>query len=949
MADVPSNLIPTTITQLPVAPVASEDSLLLIVYNGNNYQIRAGDLLQVAGVPTTRQVIAGTGLTGGGQLSSNVTLSIANGGVGSTQLNSTGVTAGSYGTSTQIPVFTVDANGRITSATSVAVTVSGYVPTTTQVIAGTGLTGGGPLNANVTLDANLSNSTPLPTSGLGTPGASTAIARTDHQHPSVNLQNSSEVDGVLPLNNGGTARSIVPNAGAIIWCGADGLYVGPVGAAGQMLQSNATGQYVWVNQSTLNVGQATNLNGGAANRIAYQTALDTTNFLVAPTVTDTFLKWNGSQLIWSPAAGAGTVTSVAVSGGTTGLTTSGGPITSAGTITFAGTLITANGGTGLSSYTAGDIAYYAAGDALSKLAIGTVGQILTSTGSAPQWTTLSSVAVTTFSAGTTGFTPNTATSGAVTLSGTLNVSNGGTGAATLTGYVKGSGTSAFTASATIPGSDISGDISGNAANVTGTVAVANGGTGATTLTGYVKGSGTSAMTASATIPNTDITGLGTMSTQNASGVAITGGAIDGTTIGGTTPAAGTFTSAAMTTGTITTAPSTGNDIVNKTYADSIATGINFHQSCRLATTTALPSCTYNNGTSGVGATLTATANGALSVDTTAVVATNRILVKNQANQAHNGVYVVTQAGDGSNPFILTRATDFDTAGTGVDQIDAGDFFLITAGSTLANTSWVQQTPLPITVGTTGIVFSQFGAPLTYSAGTGLSESPAYTFNIANTGVTSGNYGGAATVVALSINAQGQITSATDTTIAIAASQVTSGQLAIAQGGTNGSATPTNGAVAYGTGTAYAFSAAGTSSQVLLSGGTGSPTWTNQSSLSVGSATTATNVAGGSAGSIIYQSATSTTTSLALGVTDYVLTAGASAPQYVAQSTLSVGSATNATNTAITDDTSTNATVYPTWVTANTGNFPQKVTSDKLTFNPSTGVLTATGGISGGTF
>jgi hypothetical protein len=77
MADVPSNLIPTTITQLPVAPVASEDSLLLIVYNGNNYQIRAGDLLQVAGVPTTRQVIAGTGLTGGGQLSSNVTLPTA--------------------------------------------------------------------------------------------------------------------------------------------------------------------------------------------------------------------------------------------------------------------------------------------------------------------------------------------------------------------------------------------------------------------------------------------------------------------------------------------------------------------------------------------------------------------------------------------------------------------------------------------------------------------------------------------------------------------------------------------------------------------------------------------------------------------------------------------------------------------------------------------------------
>jgi hypothetical protein len=232
----------------------------------------------------------------------------------------------------------------------------------------------------------------------------------------------------------------------------------------------------------------------------------------------------------------------------------------------------------------------------------------------------------------------------------------------------------------------------------------------------------------------------------------------------------------MTSGTITTAPSSGNDIVNKTYADSIAAGINFHQSCRLATIAALPSCTYNNGSSGVGATLTATANGALSVDSTAVAATNRILVKNQVNQAHNGVYVVTQTGSAGAPFILTRATDFNTPGTGVNQIDAGDFFLITAGSTLANTSWVQQTPLPITMGTTAIVFSQFGAPLVYSAGTGLTESPSYTFNIANTGVSSGSYGGAATAVTLSINAQGQITSAADAPIAISGSQITSGTI-----------------------------------------------------------------------------------------------------------------------------------------------------------------------------
>ena len=96
------------------------------------------------------------------------------------------------------------------------------------------------------------------------------------------------------------------------------------------------------------------------------------------------------------------------------------------------------------------------------------------------FTSVGSAGVTSFSAAATGLTPSTATTGAVTLGGTLNVANGGTGANTLTGYVKGNGTSAFTASSTVPGSDVSGNISGNAANVTGTVAVANGGTGLTT-------------------------------------------------------------------------------------------------------------------------------------------------------------------------------------------------------------------------------------------------------------------------------------------------------------------------------------------------------------------------------------------------------------------------------------------------------------------------------------
>ena len=231
-----------------------------------------------------------------------------------------------------------------------------------------------------------------------------------------------------------------------------------------------------------------------------------------------------------------------------------------------------------------------------------------------------------------------------------------------------------------------------------------------------------------------------------------------------------ITTANITSGTISTAPTSNTDIVNKQYADAIASGIHFHEAVALATTTTLPANTYNNGTSGVGATLTGNANGALSVDSTLTIVAERILVKNEAAGANNGVYVVTQVGSAGTPYILTRATDFDTVGTGVDQIDEGDFFLVTGGTANINTAWVQQTAPPITVGTTAIVFQQFSAPITYTAGTGLSESPSYTFNIANTG-TAGTYGGAASVPVFTTNAQGQVTSVTPTGIAIASGAV----------------------------------------------------------------------------------------------------------------------------------------------------------------------------------
>jgi len=96
-----------------------------------------------------------------------------------------------------------------------------------------------------------------------------------------------------------------------------------------------------------------------------------------------------------------------------------------------------------------------------------------------------------------------------------------------------------------------------------------------------------------------------------------------------------------------------------------------------------------------------------------------------------------------------------------------------------------------------------------------------------------------------------------------------------------------------------------------------------------------------AGDLPYYASGSALSKLAIGTANYVLTSSGTAPQYVAQSTLSVGTATNATNTAITDNTSSSATWYPTIVSNTTGNLPQNTSSTQLSFVPSTGVLTAT--------
>jgi hypothetical protein len=154
--------------------------------------------------------------------------------------------------------------------------------------------------------------------------------------------------------------------------------------------------------------------------------------------------------------------------------------------------------------------------------------------------------------------------------------------------------------------------------------------------------------------------------------------------------------------------------------------------CDYATTTALPACTYANGTAGVGATLTGNANGALSVDGSTPSIADRILVKDQASLAQNGVYAVTTVGSGGAAFVLTRATDYDEPAETVQ----GSAFAVSGGTANADTAWVLITGGSVTVGTTSLEFEALTATLPdLTAGQILGNSNSFTSPAAPTTIS----------------------------------------------------------------------------------------------------------------------------------------------------------------------------------------------------------------------
>lgn len=164
------------------------------------------------------------------------------------------------------------------------------------------------------------------------------------------------------------------------------------------------------------------------------------------------------------------------------------------------------------------------------------------------------------------------------------------------------------------------------------------------------------------------------------------------------------------------APSADKDVANKAYVDAARSGLDVKESVKFATTGALPAYTH------LGGVLTATTNGSLSIDGTTLSGPDagiRILVKDEvnANAPYNGIYVVTAPGNGSSPFVLTRASDSDSN----TLVTPGLFTFVEQGTAWADSGWVLTTDGAITLGTTSLTFVQFSAAGQSIAGNGLTK------------------------------------------------------------------------------------------------------------------------------------------------------------------------------------------------------------------------------------
>jgi hypothetical protein len=677
----------TAWTQNQSNPIIGIDNIVFVLFSSTGYTAGTGLLLTGSVFSLKSPVNANLGGTGtttnptSGQIlvgtSSNTyvpyTLATGTGistttGSGTLQINNTGVTAFSAGTTGLTP----------------AVTSTGSV-----VLGGTLLATNGGTGQSIYAIGNLlyaNSTTTLAKLTIGTSGNVLLSNGTVPVWGQVSL--TAGVTGILPINRGGTGTGTSPTSG-------------------QLLIGNASSGY---NLSTLTgtTNQINVTNGSGSITLSTPQNIATTSSVTFANVTVSSLLgsfiYNSSGLLASTGAtngqlligrtgntpvastltagtgigitnGSGSIT-IANSGvtsfsaGTTGLTPN---VTSTGAITLAGTLAATSGGTGFSSYTAGGILCAATSSTLTTVNDVATGSALLSAGvgNIPTW---GKVNLTT------------------TISGILPIANGGTNSSTALNnnriMISSSGSiiegSALTNGQVLIGrtgnTPIAGNITAgtgiNVINGTGTITIGN--TGVTSITG--------------TLNQVIVSGTTTVTLSLPQSIGISN-----------TP---TFSQL-----TISNLPVNPNDTANKQYVDNLISGLSWKNEASAGTLTNLTAI-YNNGMSGVGATLTNSGvQAALVIDGYTVSVGNRVLIKNQTTQLQNGIYSVTNVGSVSTNWVLTRTTDANSAG-GLNNAT----LLITNG-TQKNTAWTQNVSNP-TVGVSNIIFVLFNGS-GYSAGSGL--------------------------------------------------------------------------------------------------------------------------------------------------------------------------------------------------------------------------------------
>ena len=555
---------------------------------------------------------------------------------------------------------------------------------------------------------------------------------------------------------------------------------------------------------------------------------------------------------------------------------------------------------------------------------------------------------------------------------TIGVAYGGTGAATFSaGYVKANGTTAFTTVATIPNTDITGlgtMSTQDASNVAITGGSAALGTLKTiNLTGYLYGNdNTGNVTASTTIPNTAITGLGTMSTQNANAVAITGGTITGLTNLGAdylqlnTAAAASYAYGKLywsSTGTLNVGLDGNSSLV-------MPVGEVLYTYGKASSAISVGQVIIKTGVVGASGVIQFGPSTAGLTDGNAIVgiACESIASGSFGRVVNHGVV----RGFNLSAFNNNDTLWYDPAGGGAltatkpsaPNLKAEVGIVINNGSGGSGSMYVALFPGSQLGGTdqnvqiTGTPSN--GSLLQYNS------SLQYWENVASSTVSVG------TATNLAGGGAGYIPYQSGAGATSFLSAGTSGQVLTS----NGTSAPT-----WSTPTAYATvtddtTSAGTRYPLFANQTTGNLTteYTSSTKLQYVPSTgilTATGFSGSGSGltSLPAGQLSGTIPSSVLGnSTVYIGTTGialnrASASQSLtgvnidgsAGSAATATDATNAVNVGVTDNTSTNSDYYPTFVTNTTGNLPITVSSTKLKYNPSTGVLTATGGAGGGTF